>query len=141
MDLSNFNEVFLIKNIKFLFIYLYFFRANKSFPKIYNDYPKPQLEFKDGVDNYTFFIPKLKQKPHSSAPLNLKVSESGDYSHPYQEELNNFVPTAQMEDETILPVIKNLDLVPLIYVDQESQLNSILADICTHSIIGVDLEV
>ena len=118
----------------------FFFRAYKPpFPKIYHDYPKPQLEFKDGVDNFKPFLPKIKQKPHSLSPLNLKFSESGDYSHPYQEELNNFVP--QMEDETILPVIRNFDIVPLIYVDEESKLSSLLADVGTCSIIGVDLEV
>jgi hypothetical protein len=100
------------------------------------------LKFKDGVDNYKPFQPKIKQKPYCLSPLNLKLSESGDYSHPYEEELKNFVPaTSQVEDETILPVITNLNLVPLIYVDEESQLLSLLADICTHLIIGVDLEV
>ena len=97
------------------------------------------MEFKDGVDNFKPFLPKIKHKPHSLSPLNLKFSESGDYSHPYQEELNNFVP--QMEDETILPVIRNFDIVPLIYVDEESKLSSLLADVGTCSVIGVDLEV
>jgi len=99
------------------------------------------LEFKDGVDNFKPFLPKIKHKPHSLSPLNLKVFESGDYSHPYQEELNNFVPMAQMEDETILPVIRNFDIVPLIYIDEESKLSSLLADVGTCWIIGVDLEV
>ena len=117
------------------------FRTKKIFPKIHHHLPKPQLQFKD-VDNYKQFIPKLKHKPHASiSPLSLKLCDDKEYCHPYQDELQAFVPDLVHVNDTSVWHPKSLNQVPLIYVEDENKLHSLLADLSVHPVIGVDLEV
>ncbi|XP_026463935.1 exosome component 10 isoform X2 [Ctenocephalides felis] len=102
---------------------------------------KPQLTFKDKVDNSNtkLFVPKITDKPNSKKPLALEINEEG-YTHPYDFELENFqAPEDQLT--TVEPISPPpIEKTPLIYVDNEKSLNSMLRDLLNVKLFAVDLE-
>lgn len=109
--------------------------------------PRPQINFKVPVDNSskTVFEPRLTYKPNSIKPLAI-LPEYGDdgsiesYLHPYEIELTKFeVPAGQLTNvNPIKP--KSLENTPLIYVDNNLNLQKLLKDISEVKEIAVDLE-
>lgn len=108
---------------------------------------RPQINFKIPVDNSakTPFEPRLKYKPHSIKPLAIlaEYAEDGSiesYLHPYEFELNKFVPPKPQlaKGKSIDPV--KLEDTPLVYVDTEPKLKELLKDLSSVSEIAVDVE-
>ncbi len=108
---------------------------------------RPQLKFKEKISNKAGpFIPKLKEKPHSSKPLAilLEINDLGDeeYSHPYEFELEQFTaPENFMSTSPEVPHFKTVEEVPLVMVDTEEKLKSLLIALSNENEIAVDLEV
>lgn len=107
---------------------------------------RPQLKFKEKISNKAGpFIPKLKEKPHSSKPLAilLEINDLGDeeYSHPYEFELEQFTaPENCMSTSPEVPHFKTVEEVPLVMVDTEEKLKSLLIALSNENEIAVDLE-
>lgn len=107
---------------------------------------RPQLKFKEKINNKPGpFVPKLKEKPHSLKPLAilLELNDYGDeeYSHPYEFELERFEPDPKFFQIVKEPNYRNVDETPLVVVSTADDLKTLLNDLSTHEVIGVDLEV
>lgn len=108
---------------------------------------RPQLKFKEKIRNCSGpFVPKIKEKPHSSKPLAilLELNDLGDeeFGHPYEFELERFTPNPKfltVADE-VAPFSKVQDT-PLVIVETEKALKSLINDLLVESVIAVDLEV
>ncbi len=105
------------------------------------------MKFKEKIRNKPGpFVPKIKEKPHSLKPLAILVelNDFGDeeFSHPYEFELERFTP-----DPKFLEVTENVSLfpkvqeTPLVMVETEEGLKSLLKDLSQETMISVDLEV
>ena len=108
---------------------------------------RPQLKFKEKINNKPGpFVPKIKEKPHSKKPLAvlMELDDLGEeeFSHPYEFELERFSPDAKFLNVSsdVLPY-KKIDETPLVMVENEADLQKLLADLSKHTVIGVDLEV
>lgn len=108
---------------------------------------RPQISFKVPIDNSnsTPFEPRLKEKPNSLKPLAIlpEYGEDGDvesYLHPYEVELTKFEPSAAQLKEGSPVEAKPLEDTTLVYVDTESQLKDMLAELRQAPEIAVDLE-
>lgn len=107
---------------------------------------RPQLKFKEKIRNSPGpFVPKIKEKPHSLKPLAilLELNDLGDeeFSHPYEFELERFTPDSKflaVADE-VAPFAKVQDT-PLVMVETEEALKSLINDLLMESVIAVDLE-
>ncbi|XP_057373102.1 exosome component 10-like [Daphnia carinata] len=107
---------------------------------------RPQLKFKEKIRNSPGpFVPKIKEKPHSLKPLAilLELNDLGDeeFSHPYEFELERFTPHPKfltVADE-VAPFSKVKDT-PLVMVETEEALKSLINDLLMESVIAVDLE-
>lgn len=108
---------------------------------------RPQLKFKDKIRNKAApFVPKIKEKPHSLKPLAILVelNDFGDeeFSHPYEFELERFVPDSKFltVNEEVVPY-RELQETSLVMVETEENLKSLIEDLSKESVIAVDLEV
>lgn len=106
---------------------------------------KPQLFFKEKVNNSKKepFIPMITEKPNSMKPLSILICVDGAqeyYSHPYEYELNHWMPDpAQLE--TVKPRRpRPLGQTPLRMVTEVQQLEALVDELRTCSEIAVDLE-
>lgn len=108
---------------------------------------RPQINFKTPVDNspHTPFTPQLKYKPYSQKPLAIlpEYDEDGNiesYLHPYEFELNNFVPNKWqlVKGEAIEPL--DLSQTTLMYVDKESDLAIMVKELSEATEIAIDVE-
>lgn len=108
---------------------------------------RPQLKFKEKIRNKPGpFVPKIKEKPHSLKPLAILVelNDFGDeeFSHPYEFELERFTPDPKFlavpEVVSLFPKVKET---PLVMVETEEGLKSLLKDLSQETMISVDLEV
>lgn len=105
------------------------------------------MKFKEKIRNSPGpFIPKIKDKPHSLKPLAilLELNDLGDeeFSHPYEFELERFTPDPKfltVLDE--VPPFPNVQDIPLLIIDTEDGLKSLLKDLLAETVIAVDLEV
>nr|XP_018666785.1 exosome component 10 isoform X2 [Ciona intestinalis] len=137
---------------------------NEKNGKLGKNIKKPQLMFKDAVDNtHARFIPKISNKPNALKPLpkelvllnsqdNISKNESNSlaisnlihseavYDHPYQYELENFKPlSSQLEKPT--PIKSGpVDTDSCIFVDGVNGLNMLIRELKQESEIAVDLE-
>ena len=108
---------------------------------------RPQIAFKDCIDNSnSAFVPSLKEKPNSMKPLSIlpEYDASGveHYSHPYLYELEMYKPQDfQLKHEEPPKVDKDkIEDVPLIFVQSEEQLKSMIVELKKEREIAVDLE-
>lgn len=108
---------------------------------------RPQLKFKEKIKNKPGpFIPKIKEKPHSLKPLAilLELNDFGDeeFSHPYEFELERFTPDPKFLtlSKEVAP-FRKVQETPLVMVETEDALKSLLDDLSKESVIAVDLEV
>lgn len=108
---------------------------------------RPQIAFKVPIDNsnLTPFEPKIKYKPNSLKPLAVlpEYGQDGDiasYLHPYEFELTKFEPNAKQLAKTHPIAPKPLEQTPLIHVDTEAKLKSLVDDLQLVSEFAVDVE-
>ncbi|XP_038076788.1 exosome component 10-like [Patiria miniata] len=131
---------------------------------------RPQLKFKEKIDNSnTPFVPIITSKPNALKPLHKALSsprkskqggrdvpdavssfihqqrvgaeESSDITaHPYQYELDHFVPDPTMLLPVVAPSYKPLDTTPLTLVDTAEQLQELGQALDTLKEFAVDLE-
>ncbi|XP_063602725.1 exosome complex component 10 homolog [Penaeus indicus] len=106
---------------------------------------KPQLFFKEKVNNSKKepFIPMITEKPNSMKPLSILICLDGTqeyYNHPYEYELNHWMPDpAQLE--TVKPRRpRPLGQTPLKMVTEVHELEALVEELKTCSEIAVDLE-
>ncbi|KAJ2612303.1 exosome nuclease subunit [Coemansia sp. RSA 1804] len=105
--------------------------------------PRPQLGFRDAVDNArgTPFVPRLRAKPHALVPLREPdgAAEHGA-PHPYAHE----IAAMQQPPRHFAPAAPTLpgdwDGTPFAMVDSEPQLRDMLAHLRGAREIAVDLE-
>lgn len=105
------------------------------------------MKFKEKIKNSPGpFIPKIKDKPHSLKPLAilLELNDLGDeeFSHPYEFELERFTPDPKfftVLDE--VPPFPSVQEIPLVMIDTEEGLKSLLKVLLKETVIAVDLEV
>uniref|UniRef100_A0A1B6DM44 HRDC domain-containing protein n=1 Tax=Clastoptera arizonana TaxID=38151 RepID=A0A1B6DM44_9HEMI len=96
---------------------------------------KPQIHFKDGVDNFKkYFKPQLKDKPNALKPLHesiVFINEEEGFTHPYQHEIDAFVQSLSDKDFKKMNPIKPrpLQQTPLLYVDTEKTLNILIEEL------------
>lgn len=107
--------------------------------------PRPQSQFRDKPDNsYRPFEPLIKIKPNANIPLslNLERDEHGNefYTHPYENEILQF----KLNHELLTPrePIKppELDLTPIVLVDNIQQLEEMCRHIGAQKEFAVDVE-
>ena len=105
------------------------------------------MKFKEKIRNKPGpFVPKIKEKPHSLKPLaillELNDTDDEEFSHPYELELECFTPDQKFMaiQETVAPFQK-VQETPLVMVETEEDLKSLLADLSKQTVISVDLEV
>lgn len=106
---------------------------------------RPQLHFKTPIDNSnaTAFEPRLRDKPNAIRPLAVlpEYGDDGDiesYLHPYECELTKFEPSVELLKPSGGPQ-QPLELAktPLVYIDEESQLGALLADMRDSTEVGL----
>ncbi|CDS03624.1 hypothetical protein LRAMOSA01026 [Lichtheimia ramosa] len=114
-----------------------------------NNIARPQLQFKDRVDNSnkTPFIRKIKVKPHAKVPLDYGVtpdmlSDEAPRSlpHPYEYEIEHLeYPDFMFEDKEPI-MYEPFDTTSAIWVDNDEQLEEMMKDLATAREIAIDLE-
>ncbi|KAI7883627.1 hypothetical protein K492DRAFT_205290 [Lichtheimia hyalospora FSU 10163] len=114
-----------------------------------NNIARPQLQFKDRVDNSnkTPFIRKIKVKPHAKVPLDYGITPDmlSDESprslpHPYEYEIEHLeYPEFMFEDKEPI-MYEPFDTTSAIWVDNDEQLENMMKDLATAREIAIDLE-
>lgn len=107
--------------------------------------PRPQSQFKDKPDNsYRPFEPLIKIKPNANIPLslNLERDEHGNefYTHPYENEILQFQLNPQLFTPTDPIKPPELDLTPIVLVDNIQQLEEMCRHIGAQKEFAVDVE-
>ncbi|XP_018571344.1 exosome component 10 [Anoplophora glabripennis] len=106
---------------------------------------RPQKFFKDKIVNSCKYPwePRIKEKPNSLKPLAifLEETENGEeYSHPYEFELDKFVPLQdQLKKVTPTRPLKVEDT-PLIEIQSDEQINELLETLRNCKEFAIDLE-
>ena len=105
---------------------------------------RPQLMFKDKIDNSSKpWCPRIKDKPNSLKPLAiyLEEGEHGEiFSHPYEYELDMFVPPNDQLKKSVPKKYKSLDETLLVMVKDPSDIQLLIEDLKRYKEIAVDLE-
>ncbi|XP_042891844.1 exosome component 10-like [Penaeus japonicus] len=106
---------------------------------------KPQLFFKEKVDNSKKepFIPIITEKPNSLKPLSILICVDGNqeyYSHPYEYELNHWMPDPAQLEKVKPRRPRPLGQTPLTMVTEVQQLEALVEELKKCSEIAVDLE-
>nr|XP_027228360.1 exosome component 10-like [Penaeus vannamei] len=106
---------------------------------------KPQLFFKEKVDNSKKepFIPMITEKPNSLKPLSILICLDGTqeyYSHPYEYELNHWMPDPAQLEKVKPRRPRPLGQTSLTMVTEVQQLEALVKELKTCSEIAVDLE-
>ncbi|XP_073955663.1 LOW QUALITY PROTEIN: exosome component Rrp6 [Choristoneura fumiferana] len=110
--------------------------------------PRPQLMFKDPLDNSTnMWVPRISDKPNSIKPLALNIlyndeGEAVGYEHPYKVELDLYHPPGCFIDPDPTPpeFPKPLEETSLTYVDTEQQLDALVEHLTSVAEFAVDVE-
>ncbi|XP_060809782.1 exosome component 10 [Amyelois transitella] len=110
--------------------------------------PRPQLSFKDAVDNSeSLWVPKISDKPNSIKSLALSIiySEDGEaigYEHPYRVELDLYHPPAEFIDPDPSPpkFPPSLEETKYTYVETEEQLDALVKHLEGVKEMAVDVE-
>lgn len=108
-----------------------------------NNVIRPQLKFKDKIDNSnnTPFIRKIVYKPHALVPLDSTVtSEDGSLPHPYEYEIKNIEYPESMFEVREPEMYKPLETTSATYVDTEEKLIEMMKRFEGHEELAVDLE-
>lgn len=119
---------------------------NQRFATLENkSIPRPQSQFKDKPDNsYRPFEPLIKIKPNANIPLslNLERDEQGNefYTHPYENEILKFQLDPQLLQPTDPIKPPELDLTPIVLVDDIQQLEEMCRHIEAQKEFAVDVE-
>lgn len=120
---------------------------------------RPQLSFPDKIDNSntTPFVPKLKEKVNALVPWEYRFMDKSDgvawqdhfrslglnarksIPHPYQYEIEN-CNMIDMIKEIKEPQKSSSLEKPALWIDEPSQLESLLQELCEATEIAVDLE-
>lgn len=105
---------------------------------------RPQLTFKDKIDNSSKpWYPRIKDKPNSLKPLAiyLEEGENGEvFSHPYEYELDMFVPPNDQLKKSAPRKYKSLEETLLVMVKDPSDIQLLIEDLKKYKEIAVDLE-
>ncbi|XP_076640541.1 exosome component Rrp6 [Colletes latitarsis] len=106
---------------------------------------RPQLMFKDKIDNSLKpWCPRIKDKPNSLKPLAIYLEEDengGAFNHPYEYELNMFVPSDdQLKKTNLTKRYKSLEETPLIIIENVDDIKLLLEDLKQYKEIAIDLE-
>ncbi|XP_071875872.1 exosome component Rrp6 [Bombus fervidus] len=105
---------------------------------------RPQLTFKDKIDNSSKpWCPRIKDKPNSLKPLAiyLEEGENGEiFSHPYEYELDMFVPPNDQLKKSLPKKYKSLDETLLVMVKDPSDIQLLIEDLKRYKEIAIDLE-
>ncbi|CAL7952505.1 unnamed protein product [Xylocopa violacea] len=105
---------------------------------------RPQLTFKDKIDNSPKpWCPRIKDKPNSLKPLAiyLEEGETGEvFNHPYEYELDMFVPPDDQLNKSEPSKYKSLEETRLITIKDPSDVKLLLEDLRRYKEIAVDLE-
>lgn len=105
---------------------------------------RPQLMFKDKIDNSSNpWCPRIKDKPNSLKPLAIYLEEGEDgevFNHPYEYELDMFVPSGDQFEKSEPIKYKSLEETPLIIVKDPSDIKLLIEDLKRYKEIAVDLE-
>lgn len=105
---------------------------------------RPQLMFKDKIDNSSKpWCPRIKDKPNSLKPLAiyLEEGENGEiFSHPYEYELDMFVPPNDQLKKSVPRKYKPLEETLLVMIKDPSDIELLIEDLKRYKEIAVDLE-
>lgn len=105
---------------------------------------RPQLLFKDKIDNsYKPWLPRITDKPNSLKPLAiyLEEGENGEvFCHPYEYELDMFVPPNDQLKKSEPVKYKSMEETPLVMIKELSDIKLLLEDLKRYKEIAVDLE-
>ncbi|KAL3269515.1 hypothetical protein HHI36_008581 [Cryptolaemus montrouzieri] len=108
---------------------------------------RPQKFFKDKIDNSNLYPwePRIKEKPNSLKPLAIFLEETErgeEFSHPYEFELENFLPPEEqlLEDKVKPTYPRTLAETNFMEVNTIEQLNEMVEDLRNYKIISVDVE-
>lgn len=113
---------------------------------------KPQLSFKDAIDNSSApFQPQLKIKHNSKVEWNIaEINDDGLYDNPYTYEISSMLwlsstvdidyPAWQLQPPSEILPPRAENETPLVYVDEESQLKEVVEVLKLEPSIAVDLE-
>ncbi|XP_046397654.1 exosome component 10 [Ischnura elegans] len=106
---------------------------------------RPQIKFKDKIDNRGLpFEPKIKDKPNSLKPLAifLEYNAEGEesFNHPYQYELELFTPRESQLVRAEPVMYRPVSETPLVFIEEQGQLEEMVKDIQLQPEIAVDLE-
>ncbi|KAI8085942.1 ribonuclease H-like domain-containing protein [Gilbertella persicaria] len=108
-----------------------------------NNVVRPQMKFKDKVDNSnsTPFERKIKYKPHALVPLDFTpVSEDKSLPHPYVYEINHIEYPERMFQISEPEIYQPYDTTSATWVDTEEALLEMLKHLEGQEEIAVDLE-
>ncbi|CAO3653430.1 unnamed protein product [Mucor hiemalis] len=110
-----------------------------------NNVVRPQMKFKDKVDNsnVTAFERKIKYKPHATVPLDSTAVMSDiprSLPHPYEHEIANIEYPQRMFERTEPEMYKDYDTTSPIWVDTEEKLLDMMKQLEGAEELAVDLE-
>ncbi|KAI8373901.1 ribonuclease H-like domain-containing protein [Blakeslea trispora] len=108
-----------------------------------NNVVRPQMKFKDAVDNSssTPFERKIKYKPHALIPLDsTSTAEDKSLPHPYVHEIQQLEYPERMFVSTEPEMYKPFESASMIWVDKEETLLEMLKELEGQEEIAVDLE-
>lgn len=106
---------------------------------------RPQLNFKDKVDNSyeEIFEPKLTDKPNALKPLAILIEKYDaveSYCHPYEHELDVYVPSEKFLTCKEPREPATLDATPLVMVTEPEHVGQLVKDLKVQDEIAIDLE-
>ncbi|KAG0128426.1 ribonuclease H-like domain-containing protein [Tuber indicum] len=112
------------------------------------DIPKPQLLFKERIDNFDSapWKPRLTSKPHAVTPLGESIylfkNELGinEYAHPYQAEIESMEYPKEVYSWMEPIPSRDWDEIPPTWVDTPRALQEMIKDMRRCTEIAVDLE-
>lgn len=108
-----------------------------------NNVVRPQMKFKDAVDNSnsTVFERKIKYKPHAIVPLDSTMTaEDTSLPHPYVHEINHIEYPERMFKTNEPEMYKPYDTTSPTWVDTEEALMDMMKHLEGYEELAVDLE-